>query len=261
MPSDSTAAAISEPSVSIQVERHQLAAAFRLAEKFGLHEGICNHFSLRVDGEQEHYLINPYGTHWSQIQADTLLLIDADGQILEGSGFVEDSARFIHVAGHRANPRHKVLLHTHMPYATSMTMLNNESARLPMTHQTAIRFYGRTAYVQEFGGLALDENEGQRLAEAAETEPQVDITFLAHHGVVVGGSSVALAFDDLYYLERACRQYVFALHTGVALKNIPENTVLQTWQQFAETQSTYAESHFNALCKVLESNPNHHFTF
>lgn len=260
-PASTAAPANSEIAASMQLERKQLAAAFRLAEKFGLHEGICNHFSLRVAGANEHYLINPYGIHWSQIQADTLLLINADGQILEGSGFVEDTARFIHVAGHQANSRHKVILHTHMPYATTLTMLDDEPGRLPMTHQTAIRFYGRMAYVQEFGGLALNEDEGQRLAKAAEAQPQVDVTFLANHGVVVGGSSVAMAFDDLYYLERACRQHVFALQTGAAGKSIPEDMVQQTWQQFAATQSDYADSHFNALCEVLENNPDHHFTF
>jgi len=95
-------------------DREQLALAFRLAERFGFHEGICNHFSLRVDQPDEQYLINPYGLHWSEIEADTLLLIDGDGRILEGVGEVEDTARFIHVAGHRANARHRVLLHTHM---------------------------------------------------------------------------------------------------------------------------------------------------
>lgn len=244
-----------------QRQREELAAAFRLAERFGFHEGICNHFSLAVDGDQEQYLINPYGVHWSQIQAQTLLLIDADGNVLEGNGEVEDTARFIHVAGHQANSRHKVLLHTHMPYATTLTLLEGESAHLPMNHQTSARFYGRIAYVREFGGLALDSQEGQRIAEAAQAAPEVDVTFLANHGVVVAGNSVALAFDDLYYLERACRQQVLALQTGAPTKPIPEDVVRHTYQQFRQSQSEFAEAHFQALCKVMADKPDHNFTF
>ncbi|MBX2879086.1 MAG: aldolase [Granulosicoccus sp.] len=244
-----------------QTERTQLAAAFRLAEKFGFHEGICNHFSVRLDAESEHYLINPYGVHWSQIQADTLLLIDAEGAVLEGRGEVEDTARFIHVEGHRANPRHSVLLHTHMPYATCLTMLDGDACELPMSHQTAARFYGRVAYVREFAGLALDATEGKRLAEAAKSAPDIDISFLTNHGVVVGGSSVAVAFDDLYYLERACRQHVLALQTGKPLKLIPDAVVRQTYEQFVQTQSEAAQAHFLALCQVMTDHPQHQFTF
>ena len=244
-----------------QQEREELAAAFRLAEKFGFHEGICNHFSVRLDTQAERYLINPYGIHWSQIEADSLLLIDGDGHILAGKGFVEDTARFIHVAGHRANPRHKALFHTHMPYATTLTMLDGESAQLPMTHQTAVRFFQRIAYQSEFGGLALDEKEGQRIAEQAASSPLADIIFLANHGVVVGGPSVASAFDDLYYLERACRQHVFALQTGLPLKLIPEHMVKYTAEQSNQQIAEFANQHFKALVQVLEANPDHVFTF
>lgn len=242
-------------------EREDLATAFRLAEKFGFHEGICNHFSVRLDTQTERYLINPYGLHWSQIEADSLLLIDGEGHILAGNGFVEDTARFIHVAGHRANPRHKALFHTHMPYATTLTMLDGESGQLPMTHQTAVRFFERIAYQTAFGGLALDEKEGQRIADQAASSPLADIIFLANHGVVVGGSSVAMAFDDLYYLERACRQHVFALQSGSPLKLIPEHIVKHTAEQSNQQMAEFASQHFKALSQVLKVNPNHVFTF
>jgi ribulose-5-phosphate 4-epimerase/fuculose-1-phosphate aldolase len=244
-----------------QQDREELATAFRLAEKFGFHEGICNHFSVRLDTRTERYLINPYGVHWSQLEADSLLMIDGEGNILAGHGFVEDTARFIHVAGHRANPRHKALFHTHMPYATTLTMLNGESAHLPMTHQTAVRFFERITYETEFGGLALDEQEGQRIAEKAARSPHADITFLANHGVVVGGPSVAVAFDDLYYLERACRQHVFALQTGLPLKLIPEHIVKHTAEQSNQQLVEFADQHFKALGQVLKANPGHVFTF
>lgn len=242
-------------------DRHDLSLAFRLAERFGFHEGICNHFSVRLDTEQERYLINPYGVHWSCLQPDSLLLIDGDGQVLAGDGAVESTALFIHVASHRANPRHKAVLHTHMPYATTLTMLAGEAGSLSMTHQTAVRFHGRIAHEPAYGGLALDQDEGERISQRAGAAPEVDIVFLANHGVVVSGNSVALAFDDLYYLERACRQQVMALQTGQPLKPIPEAVVEHTANQMRPDLSHYAEKHFRALEQVLLSRPDFHFTF
>lgn len=238
-------------------DRKDLANAFRLAEAFGFHEGICNHFSVKLDGAEERYLINPYGTHWSEMTADGLLLIDGDGKVLSGKGIVEDSAKFIHIGGHRANARHKALLHTHMPFATALTMV--EGGKLEMIHQTAVRFYGRTEYQQEFGGIALSSEEGERLAEVARDKKHIDITFLANHGIVVGGESVAAAFDDLYYLERACRQQLYAMQTGLPLKYLTDEIITLTKEQIDRDISVFASEHFAALSRVIEANADHRF--
>ena len=228
--------------------RRDLAAAFRLAARFEFSEGICNHFSARVPGPDERYLINPYGVHWSEMRPGDLLLIDGRGAVLDGDGEVEATARNIHIAGHRANPRHAVLLHTHMPWATSLTMI--EAGRLEMAHQTATRFHGRIAYDDRFGGMATGEAEGERIAATAKDDPAVDVVFLANHGVIVGGPSVAVAFDDLYFLDRACRQQVLAMSTGRPLKLIPDDVVAATardWRQALEFQAT---KHFAALMRI-----------
>lgn len=237
-------------------DREQLSLAFRLAERFGFHEGICNHFSVALDGDQEHYLINPYGLHWSEITADALLLIDGDGRILAGDGELEDTARYIHVAGHRANPGHKALLHTHMPYATALTMLQSEHSKLRMAHQTAARFAGRIAYEHTFGGLALSTEEGERIASAESHSLDIDVVFLAAHGVVVGGPTIAQAFDDLYYLERACRQQLLAMHSGLPLVELSEEIVQLTAEQTQQNLAVRARKHFDALGRVLATNPD-----
>ena len=234
-------------SATITQLRRELAAALRLAEKFGFHEGICNHFSLVVPGDEERYLINPYGVHWSQMRPDHLLMIDGDGQVLEGEGEVEATARNIHIAGHRANPRHQCLLHVHMPYATSITMVEN--GRLEMAHQSAARFYNRMVH-HSFGGVALDEGEGERIAKVQNENTYADIIFLDHHGVSVGAPSVAIAFDDLYYLERAAKQQVLAQSTGKPLKIIPEALVMETQRQIMQQLDWSATKHFNALMQA-----------
>ena len=227
--------------------RRELAAAFRLAEKFGYSEGICNHFSVVVPGDQERYLINPYGLHWSEMRPEHLLLIDGEGQVVEGDGEVEATARHIHVQGHRANPRHQCILHVHMPWATSLTMI--EGGRLEMAHQTAARYHGRIAY-QSFGGIALDETEGRRLAEAQRTNRNADVFFLAHHGISIGGPTISFAFDDLYYLERAAKQQVLAMSTGRPLEIMPEDQVAETARQYMQLIEPQAEKHFEALIRI-----------
>ena len=99
--------------------RHELAGALRLADRFGFSEGICNHFSAVAPLDDDLILINPLGLHWSEIGPDELLLIDGDGNVKEGDGEVEATALHIHVAGHRANRRHRAILHVHMSHLTS----------------------------------------------------------------------------------------------------------------------------------------------
>lgn len=227
--------------------RRELAAALRLADKFGFSEGICNHFSVVVPGAEERYLINPYGVHWSEMRPEHLLLINGRGEVLEGDGEVEATARHIHVNGHRANPRHQCILHVHMPWATSLTMV--QGGRLEMAHQTAARFYGRVAY-QSFGGIALDEEEGKRIAEAQRLNPTADVFFLAHHGVSIGGPTVAFAFDELYYLERAAKQQVLAMSTGLPLQLMSDEQARETARQTMQVVDYQSAKHFSALMRV-----------
>ena len=243
---------MNDDTTSIEQVRHDLAGALRLADHFGFSEGICNHFSAVAPTESERFLINPFGLHWSEIGPDDLLLIDGDGTVIEGDGEVEATALHIHVAGHRANPRHRAILHVHMPYATALTML--EGGHLAMAHQTAVRFHRRMTHVP-FCGIALDRSEGERLAAAQRADPSVDVMFLDNHGVTIGGESVAVAFDDLYYLERACRQQVLAQSTGLPLKLIPEPVLTETWHQFQQIGPETAVAHFAAQMRVNGRRP------
>ena len=134
-----------------------------------------------------------------------------------------------------------------MPWATSLTMV--QGGRLEMAHQTAARYHGRLGY-HSFGGIALDESEGKRIAQAQKDNPAADVFFLAHHGVSIGGPSIAVAFDDLYYLERACKQQVLAMSTGRPLQLMTEEQVQDTARQFNQLIDFQAEKHFSALMRI-----------
>ncbi len=202
---------------SIRQARIDLAAAFRWSERLGLNEGIDNHFSYAVDDDGRRFLVNPIGLHWRELRARDLVLADADRNVLDGSGAVEDTAFFIHSRLHRRHPRARAVLHTHMPYATALTVI--DGGRVEMVSQNALQFAGRIAYLDAYEGLALDPTEGDRMAEAMGEK---SVLFLGHHGVMVTGPTIHEAFNDLYFLERACQVQVLAMSTGRPLRPIPD---------------------------------------
>ena len=189
--------------------RADLALALRAAAHHGLAEGVCNHFSVELPDASGRFLLNPRGLLWREVGADDIVMVDRQGQALAGRHPVEPTAMFIHAAIHRI-ARQPCVLHTHMPFATALT-LTTDRALDPTLSQTAMRFHGRLAVDAHYNGLALDASEGERIARAMGN---ADVVFLANHGVVVCGPRMAHAYDDLYYLERACQAQVLALSTG-----------------------------------------------
>src|SRR3954467_10204632 len=225
--------------------RVDLAAAFRLAVRMDLHEGVCNHFSLMLPGGK--FLLNRYGLHWSEVSVSNLLALDADGNVLEGEGEFEKTAFYIHSRIHLAHPRAACVLHTHMPYATSLTLLEN--GRLEMVEQNALRFHDDIAYDDTYNGLVVDNAEGDRLARVLGSRR---VLFLANHGVIVVGPSVAEAFDLMYYLERACRLQVLARMMGGKLRAVRTEVVGSAYRMMRADAPKYADAHFTALKRTLE---------
>jgi ribulose-5-phosphate 4-epimerase/fuculose-1-phosphate aldolase len=230
---------------SIAQARIDLSAALRSAARLGLNEGICNHFSLAVPGATDRFLINPQGLHWSEITPADLVMTDAEGNIIEGKHPVEATAFFIHGRLHLGKPNARCVLHTHMPYATALAI--SDGGRLEWANQNALRYYGRVAYDECYNGLVLDAEEGDRICAQAQ---RADVLFLANHGVIVCGDSVAKAFDDLYYLERTCMVQVLAESTGRKLKIVPDSVAAMTSQQIAEDKQYLL--HFEALKRMLD---------
>ncbi len=233
-------------SVAEEAAREDLAAALRLAACLGFHEGICNHFSLMVPGTADRFLINPQGVHWHEMTPAHLVTLDRDGNRISGDATVEPTAFHIHTRIHLGLPRARCVLHTHMPYATSLTTL--QDGRLLPISQTACTFHGRVAYYRDYNGLVFDEAEGDRMVAALA---DADILFLANHGVMVTAADVAQAFNDLYYLERACQLQVLALSTGQALRIIPDETARRTAEQFRVDSAEQVPLHFAALKRLL----------
>jgi len=227
-------------------EREDLTAALRWAARLGLSEGVCNHFSLEVAPDR--YLINPQGLHWEEVCAGDMLLINGQGSVIEGRHAIEPSAFFIHSWIHRLNPHAKAILHTHMPYATALTLV--QGGRLAWSHQNALRFWGRVGYDDVYGGIALDAAEGERIGRSMEGK---DVMFMASHGVTVTGATMAWAFDDLYYLERACMHQCLATQTaaGKPLRQVAEGDCIAIAAQIAGERAQ-SDLYFAAIKRLLD---------
>lgn len=231
---------------ALRAARIDLAACFRMAARLGFEEGICNHFSALVPGREDLFLVNPYGLAFREITASSLLVCDFEGHVLQGEGQPEATAFFIHAPLHKRLPRARAAFHTHMPNATALSMV--EGAPLAWAGQTALKFYGRVAVDDAYNGLALDEREGDRIAGAMG---DADVVFLRNHGVMVTAPTIAEAWDDLYYLERAAEVQIKALSTGRALLPVAADVAARTAAQMREGDAESARLHLESVKRLL----------
>jgi len=227
--------------------RVDLAAAFRLAAQFNWHESVGNHFSVAISPDGKHFLMNPRWRHFSGIKASDLLMLDAEDQeTMQRPDAPDRSAWAIHGQLHARLPQARCILHLHPPYATAMAALADPSLK-PIDQNTA-RFYERIAIDLAFGGIADDAAEGARLAGALGNRR---ILMMGNHGVLVTGPTIAEAFEDLYFLERACQTLILAYSSGQPLNvmspALAERTALD-WEDY----SGMSFAHFDELKRTLD---------
>ncbi len=222
--------------------RNDLAAAFRICHQMGWSESVGNHFSAAVSEDGRQFLLNRRWQHFATIRPDDLLLLDSgDESALEGPDAPDASAWCVHGTLHRRRPEARVILHCHSPYATALSCLADPTM-VPIDNNTA-RFYGRTAYDMEFGGIADAEEEGERLAESLGDK---SVLVMGNHGVTVVGQTVAEAFEDLYFFEKAAQTLMLARASGAPLAVLPDAVAQNTadgWRAYRGM----AERHFEFL--------------
>ncbi|NJD07503.1 MAG: aldolase [Methylococcaceae bacterium] len=239
-------AKMSESEWSLRVD---LAAALHMAVADDLHEGIANHFSA-VLPDGAHFLVNPFGLHFSEVTASSLIVCDFEGRVVRGDGEPSASAHHIHAPIHRLVPRAKVLMHTHQPHATALAML--KGGRLEWALHTTCRFYDRVAYDTDYDGVALTDTVGDRLARILGN---AEVLFLGNHGLMTAAPSVAQAYDDLYFVERAAKTQLLAMSTGQPLAVLDHELVRQVAHQTRHERFDlgYIQRHFAARKRLLDA--------
>ena len=228
---------------------NDLAAVFRWTAKLNMHEGIANHFSVCHPDSNGSFYVNGTGQHFSNIKASDLVLIEENNfeKMKNKPEIVDPTAINIHGAIHKKVPHAKCILHVHSKYATALSCLKDPT--LPPIDQNTMRFYNRIALYAEFGGLGFEE-ESEKMANSIGNHSTL---LLANHGILTAAPTIAQAFDDLFYFEKACETYLTALSTGKEL-NIASNEVAEKTAQDWENYSTdMAGLHLKAIRSILDT--------
>ncbi len=194
-PSRAPASAFSESERQARVE---LAACYRIFAQLGWTELIYNHITLRLPGPDKHFLINPFGLHYSEVCASNLVKIDLHGNIIGASDWPVNPAGFtIHAAIHDRIADAHCVMHTH---TTAGMAVACSAAGLSMSNFYAVQLHDKLAY-HDFEGITVHADEGPRLIRNIGDKPAV---ILRNHGLLAWGDTLPRTFAILWLLNRAC---------------------------------------------------------
>ncbi|MBK5265140.1 MAG: class II aldolase/adducin family protein [Alphaproteobacteria bacterium] len=242
-----TAAANSAMTKSEWDARQQLAACYRVFDMLGWSEMIYNHITLRVPDQENAFLINPYGLHFSEICASNLVKIDIDGHTLDNSPYPVNLAGFVqHSVFHSHLPDAHCIMHTHT--SAGMAVASMEGGLRPINFYAA-GFAGQIAY-HDFEGVTVRAEEGVRLIEHLGDKR---VMLLRNHGILVMGTTLPEAFLKHWALQRACEIQLAAMAAGTAIELSPEVIAVHQ-RDLAKVQASGGAgvADFNAMVRLVD---------
>ena len=208
------------PEEERQHRKRMLAAAFRLFSRFGFDEGVAGHITARDPVLPDHFWVNAFGQHFGSIRASDLLLVNHNGDIVEGDGLVNQAAFAIHSQVHAARPDVVAAAHTHSTYGRAWSALGRP---LDPISQDVCAFYEDHAVFDDYTGVVLDVEEGKRIAHAlGENKAAI----LRNHGLLTVGHSVEEAAWWFITMERSCQVQLLAEAAGKPVLIDPEMAAL-----------------------------------
>jgi ribulose-5-phosphate 4-epimerase/fuculose-1-phosphate aldolase len=226
--------------------RVQLAACYRIFNHLGWTEMIFNHITLRVPGPERLFLINPFGLHYSEIVASSLILIDIDGNPVRESKWPVNKAGFIiHSAIHGNVDSAHCVMHTHT--TTGMAVACQKDGLSP-TNFYAAQLHGGVAY-HDFEGITVEEGEKARLLASIGKKQAV---ILRNHGLLAWGPSVPEAFMTLWTLQRACDVQIAASSAG-PLNPIRDEVFAQTVRESGPGEKRTCDDVFAAMQRLVDA--------
>jgi ribulose-5-phosphate 4-epimerase/fuculose-1-phosphate aldolase len=226
--------------------RIELAACYRIFDMLGWVEMIFNHITVRVPGPELRFLINPFGLHYSEVTASSLVLIDIDGNPVRESKWPVNRAGFvIHSAIHGALAEAHCVMHTHTTNGVAVSCL--EEGLSPHNFYGAM-LHGKVAY-HEFEGITVDPGEKVRLLRDLGDKP---VMLLRNHGLLAWGPSVPEAFLWLWTLQRACDVQITASKAG-AIHPVRDEVFPQTVRESGPAEKRTCEDVFAALQRKVDA--------
>ena len=230
--------------------RVELAACYRLIDRYGMSDLIYNHITSRIPGTPDHLLINLYGLLYKEVTASSLVKISLDGEILwkpDTDYGINKSGYIIHGCIHRARPEVKCVIHTHT--RAGMAVASMKCGLLPLT-QTSMRFVGHIGY-HDYEGPSTDTEERARLVRDLGLH---DAMILRSHGLLTCGATVQQAFNTMYQLELSCRSQVDAMAARTELAVPGENVLAHTAHLYQPgTRRPYGVLEWPAMRRLLDA--------
>jgi ribulose-5-phosphate 4-epimerase/fuculose-1-phosphate aldolase len=236
--------------------RLDLAACYRLVDKYGMTDLIYNHITARIPGSPDHLLINLYGMLYAEITASSLVKIDVEGNVIrkpetDDGGLtdygINKSGYVIHGAIHKARADVQCVVHTHTRAGIAVAAM--ACGLLPLS-QTSMRFVGHLGY-HDYEGPAVELDERERLV--ADLGPH-DAMIMRNHGLLTCGATIQQAFNTMYQLELSCRSQIDAMAARSELTMPGENVLAHTAHMYQPgTRRPYGVLEWPAMLRLLEA--------
>ena len=214
-------------------ELEKLTAGFRLFSYFGYDEGVAGHITVRDPEFSDHFWVNPIGVHFGQIKVSDLLLVNHEGEIVQGDRSVNIAAFTIHSRLHMARPDVNAAAHSHSMYGKTFATLGKF---LDPISQDSCAFYERQAIYDDFSGVSDDTSEGERIANALGDK---QVLIMQNHGILSTGSSIDIALWYFFSLERCCQSQLMAEAAGKPTL-IPHEIAVKTRDFIANELAAWA---------------------
>ena len=230
-----------------QALRVQLAAAYRIFDMLGWDQLIFNHITLRVPGPEPRFLINPFGLHYSEITASSLVLIDLEGNVLRESKWPVNRAGFvIHSAIHGALKQAHCVMHTHTTNGVAVSCLKRG---LSSDNFYGAMLHGRVAY-HELQGVTVDLAERESLVRDLGDK---HVMILRNHGLLSWGRNVAEAYLRLWTLQRACDVQVAAGQAGGEVNALSQPVIDRMLGESGPGETQTCEDVYAALVRLMDA--------
>ena len=229
------------------LNRVNLAACYHLADYFQMSDIIWNHITSKTSNEKETFLINPFGLRYDEITASNLVEVTPEGKVINSDSSINDTGYIIHGAIHRTRKDIVCVMHTHSRAGLAVSCF--EDGLQPIIQDAAI-FYNRVSY-HDWEGMSTESEECERLSKSLGKN---NVMILRNHGLLTCGTTIAEAFMLMYYLDRACKNQIDTMSTGMKL-NVPSDNIMEfAADQYDDPRFKLGKHEWPALLRLLDDN-------
>ena len=231
--------------------RIKLAACYRIFDYMGWSELIYNHITVKVPGEEGHFLINPYGLHYKEVTAANLVKVDINGNKVDDSPYpINPAGMLIHSAIHGVRDDAHCIGHIHS--TAGMTVACQQEG-LRIDNFYSVLLYNQVAY-HDFQGITVMDGEKEDLINSLGDS---NYLILKSHGLLTCGSTIEEMFLNMTLLQRSCEIQVSVDQTGRPINPVSQDIAKQTGELLAvqmsnNTGPSAGSMEFDALCRLVE---------